>query len=110
MSDHTPTPWKIAPETIALEGGAVQIISHEVYDRTVAHVTSSDEVPYGEDGPTAEDIANAERIVKCVNLHDKLLDTLKAASEWIDEQVGVRRIVIQERIQLAIAQAESGAA
>jgi hypothetical protein len=52
----------------------------------------------------------AEAHLRIMHAGPKLLETLKAASEWIDGQCFVQRTLIQETIRQAIAEATGRAA
>lgn len=66
MSKHTPTPWKAEGGYIfAGEGDEILVcIQSTINDELVADAE-----------------ANAARIVKCVNLHDELVECLKIAQQ-----------------------------
>ena len=86
---HTPTPWRVEKvlwsgwEDVSDLGFQVGISSdagNHTYHTTVA-IAEAD--PQGE----AQALATAAHIVKCVNAHDELVETLRGACEWIEEEL-----------------------
>lgn len=59
-----------------------------------------------QDAERLRDDFNAARIVQCVNAHDKLVEALRLALAFVDEQIGVPRVHTQAQIHAALDQAE----
>lgn len=72
---HSPTPWKYCPghtnESTSKNAGAIES-ADGFYVAEICH----DAIPDGQQDPAE---ANAAHIVKCVNLHDELVEALKSA-------------------------------
>jgi hypothetical protein len=94
MSKHTPVPWECGPEIdsdsrlvyIPIRSQSTRIATTGVYGRKPNGKTTgklySDEFGIERHPPhiTADECrANAERIVRCVNSHDDLLEAIRAA-------------------------------
>jgi len=69
--EHTPTPWKVY-----LYGG-VQIGQEDTGDAVCSMW-----------GDKQEGEANAAHIVKCVNMHDELVEALYNLVKWIEDEQG----------------------
>lgn len=69
--EHTPTPWKVY-----LYGG-VQIGQEDTGEAVCSMW-----------GDKQEGEANASHIVKCVNMHDELVEALVRMKQWCEDEVG----------------------
>ncbi len=79
MSAHTKTPWETDDFAILATGKESEEWG------TLCVATVGDEQWKDDDGnflPAAEDRANAQHIVTCVNSHDELLEALKGMIKW----------------------------
>lgn len=79
---HTPTPWKVVPH-----------IGTRLPDK-IFMIVGASEVVCGDDGicvpdnmndrSFVEDEANMHHIVKCVNMHDELVEALEEVKEYLE--------------------------
>lgn len=81
---HTPTPWKHEGCEITSENGELKI--------------------YDEGGHTE---ADAAYIVRCVNMHEELVDALRKAELQLDRDWGIGKSPISKMVREAIAKAEA---
>ena len=76
---HTPTPWAISKTRLASTRHNIYVTDPLTEKSVVARVTEF------EDG---EDIANAKFIVKAVNAHDELVETLERMTSFMALHTG----------------------
>lgn len=74
MTEHTKTPWQVYDEDC--EDGAV-IIHSPSQEVNIAVMSREPEM-------RSEITANAAHIVKCVNLHDELVEALEVVAQELD--------------------------
>lgn len=87
----TPAPWRVEGEDNMQGWQFIEIAAGKLADpsfRRIAEVQPNNEDCDGNLSP--EDRANAEHIVKCVNMHEKLIsalrDTLSCVQDGLSEQ------------------------
>lgn len=102
MSKITARPWimRSMQDHCDVEGDAT---GYEIVGANNESITD-DQTYY----PTAPNAANAAHIVRCVNLHDELVDCLKALVDTIDTGNGTESMLVALRACRLIAKAEVG--
>jgi hypothetical protein len=93
---HTPTPWKVYCGDI--------ILSKD--DCTIAHVRTGGTMAV-EDWQTKKQ-ANAAHIVKCVNLHEELVNTLEYTLKFLQKNDVQGSESVYSYIQVALDHAKGG--
>ena len=89
---HTPTPW-------TLEGRNILGAAHDGSMRCIAPVSGQ--------SPANAD-ANAAHIVRCVNAHDALVESLSGLIEWMEQHHPTAASNISKaRAALALAKVQS---
>lgn len=95
---HTPTPWRIEDGTTLIWGSCNPEdntdagMGYPVTECRTTPISASSwcKAPYSEEGE-----ANAAHIVKCVNMHDELVEALKLANGFIsmrEDKAGLESI------------------
>jgi len=93
-AEHTPTPWKVNKSYNGFISGTMHSITeitaklpeeadHDEFESEgICVVITPHDTGYKKELPTRE--ANANHIVKCVNMHDELVAALKECREYFD--------------------------
>jgi hypothetical protein len=100
-AQHTPTPWRTDGRVIFNNPG------------NVIAATVNKDWPHGYKTSIAseEERANAAYIVKCVNAHEELLNTLQYVRKFYQDNFDIMPVAFQtvdDQIAQAIAAAEGG--
>lgn len=77
---HTPTPWK----QDGLEVWATKPVRFNLVSSGTPRICLVD----NHHSESRFEIANAAHIVKCVNLHDELVEVLLRMKQWCEDEVG----------------------
>lgn len=101
---HTPTPWRVEGGTTLIWGDCDTNdlsdygMGYPIAECRVSPISTSIwcKAPYADEGD-----ANASHIVKCVNMHDELVEALKEASVYLPEHHGPVIIKVREALKKA---------
>lgn len=100
---HTPTPWRIEDGTTLIWGdcnpndNTSSGMGYPITECRVTPVSASSwcKAPYNDEGK-----ANAAHIVKCVNLHDELVEVLKDIQDFL-KRSGYDTTMVKETLKKA---------
>lgn len=102
--EHTPTPWRIEDNTTLIWGAcnpddlSSYGMGYPVAECRITPISQSSwcNAPYSDEGE-----ANAAHIVKCVNMHDELVEALKEINNLNENHSPFGGEMYRDRIDMA---------